>query len=82
VAEILSFFCYCEIPSGHNFVLESFDQLMQFRAEHDRFDAWMSTLEDTIDGYGTGIGFDGSLMEYAVIEINIYGGECCKKGPN
>ena len=86
MAEVLSFFCYCEIPTGHNLVLGGFDQLMQFRAEHGRFDAWMNMLENTIDGrgrYGSlvnaseefkkgGIGIDGSLMEYAVIEINIY----------
>ncbi len=86
VAEILSFFCHFEIPTGHNLVLEGFDQFMQFRVENGRFNAWMGILENTIDSRGRfgslvnasgefkkgGIGIDGSLMEYAVIEINIY----------
>ncbi|CAG8698929.1 9288_t:CDS:2, partial [Acaulospora colombiana] len=77
VAEVLSFFCYCEIPTGHNLVLGGFDQLMQFQSEHGRFDAWMRTLENTIDGRGrygslvnaseeykkSGIGLDNSLMD-------------------
>ncbi|CAG8616739.1 494_t:CDS:10 [Acaulospora morrowiae] len=83
VAEVLSFFCYCEIPTGHNLVLGGFDQLMQFRSEHGRFDAWMRILESTIDGRGrhgslvnaaeeykkSGMGIDGSLMEYALANM-------------
>lgn len=86
MAEVLSFFCYCEIPTGHNLVLGGFDQLMQFQNEHGRFDAWMRVLENTIDGRGRlgsfvnasdeykkgGIGMDGSLMEYAVNFYNIF----------
>lgn len=58
---------------------------MQFQSEHGRFDAWMRTLENTIDGrgrYGSlvnaseeykkgGIGIDSSLMEYTVRKIFI-----------
>ncbi|CAI2192627.1 87_t:CDS:10, partial [Funneliformis geosporum] len=80
VAEVLSFLCYCEIPTGHNLVLEGFDQLMQFRAETGRFNAWMNILENTINSrgrYGSlvnaseefkkgGIGIDGSIMEYVL----------------
>ncbi|RHZ87381.1 hypothetical protein Glove_37g48 [Diversispora epigaea] len=83
VAEVLSFFCYCEIPTGHNLVLGGFDQLMQFQSEHGRFDAWMRMLENTIDGrgrYGSlvnaseeykkgGVGVDNSLMEYALANM-------------
>ncbi|CAG8599928.1 3863_t:CDS:10 [Ambispora gerdemannii] len=83
VAEVLSFLCYCEIPVGHNLVLAGFDQLMQFQAEHGRFDAWMRMLENTIDGRGRmgsfvnaseeyrkgGIGIDSSLMEYALSNL-------------
>jgi cytokinesis protein len=86
VAEVLSFFCYCEIPTGHNLVLGGFDQLMQFQSEHGRFDAWMRVLENTIDGRGRlgsfvnandeykkgGIGMDGSLMEYSVNFYDIF----------
>ncbi|CAG8746251.1 6207_t:CDS:2, partial [Funneliformis caledonium] len=80
VAEVLSFLCYCEIPTGHNLVLGGFDQLMQFRAESGRFNAWMNILENTINSrgrYGSlvnaseefkkgGIGIDGSIMEYVL----------------
>ncbi|CAG8658878.1 1660_t:CDS:10, partial [Funneliformis mosseae] len=80
VAEVLSFLCYCEIPTGHNLVLGGFDQLKQFRAEPGRFDAWMNILENTINSrgrYGSlvnaseefkkgGIGIDGSIMEYVL----------------
>ncbi|CAJ0903052.1 16325_t:CDS:10, partial [Entrophospora sp. SA101] len=83
VAEVLSFFCYCEIPTGHNLVLGGFDQLMQFQNEHYRFDAWMRILENTIDGRGKlgslvnasdeykkgGIGVDNSLMEYSLSNL-------------
>ncbi|CAG8544118.1 19641_t:CDS:10 [Racocetra fulgida] len=82
VAEVLSFFCYCEIPTGHTLVLEGFDQHQRFLNEHGRFDAWMRVLENTIDGrgrYGSlvdasdefkkgGIGMDSSLMEYVLID--------------
>ncbi|CAI2197944.1 7855_t:CDS:2, partial [Funneliformis geosporum] len=57
-----------------------FDQLMQFRAETGRFNAWMNILENTINSrgrYGSlvnaseefkkgGIGIDGSIMEYVL----------------
>ncbi|CAJ0634974.1 14189_t:CDS:2, partial [Entrophospora sp. SA101] len=65
VAEVLSFFCYCEIPTGHNLVLGGFDQLMQFQNEHYRFDAWMRILENTIDGRGK----LGSLVESVSITL-------------
>ncbi|CAG8488845.1 26939_t:CDS:10 [Racocetra persica] len=83
VAEVLSFFCYCEIPTGHTLVLEGFDQHQKFLNEHGRFDAWMRVLENTIDGrgrYGSlvdasdefkkgGIGMDSSLMEYVLANM-------------
>ncbi|CAG8571524.1 10077_t:CDS:10, partial [Cetraspora pellucida] len=83
VAEVLSFFCYCEIPTGHTLVLEGFDQHQRFLNEHGRFDAWMRVLENTIDGrgrYGSlvdaseefkkgGIGMDSSLMEYVLANM-------------
>ncbi|CAG8759115.1 6976_t:CDS:10, partial [Dentiscutata erythropus] len=83
VAEVLSFFCYCEIPTGHTVVLEGFDQHQRFLNEHGRFDAWMRVLENTIDGrgrYGSlvdasdefkkgGVGMDNSLMEYVLANM-------------
>ncbi|CAG8496889.1 4842_t:CDS:10, partial [Scutellospora calospora] len=83
VAEVLSFFCYCEIPTGHTLVLEGFDHHQKFLNEHGRFDAWMRVLENAIDGrgrYGSlvdaseefkkgGTGIDNSLMEYVLANM-------------
>ncbi|CAG8768523.1 11408_t:CDS:2, partial [Gigaspora rosea] len=87
VAEVLSFFCYCEIPTGHTLVLEGFDQHQRFLNEHGRFDAWMRVLENTIDGrgrYGSmvdasdefkkgGVGIDNALMDYVCILASVQG---------
>ena len=77
--EVLTFLCYCEVPSGHRLVLEGLDQVMDYWKESARFDAWMRILENTIDGrgrFGTIVGMsedlkkagtqDGQLIEYVV----------------
>jgi len=80
VAEILSVLCHYDKVRGHPLVLQGFDQLAKFQAEQGRFDVWIRMLENAIDGRGRmgslvnasdefrkgGIGFDSSLMEYAV----------------
>ncbi|KAF9436650.1 hypothetical protein BGZ76_003376 [Entomortierella beljakovae] len=52
VVEVLTFLCYCEVPTGHKLVLEGLDQVMEYWRESARFDAWMRILENTIDGRG------------------------------
>ncbi|CAG8730186.1 32580_t:CDS:2, partial [Racocetra persica] len=79
VAEVLSFFCYYEIPTSHTLVLEGFDQLQKFLNEHGRFDACMRVLENTIDGHGRYESLDSSLMEYVfanTILVNSIIGVC------
>ncbi|GJJ73060.1 hypothetical protein EMPS_05418 [Entomortierella parvispora] len=82
VVEVLTFLCYCEVPSGHRLVLEGLDQVMDYWKESARFDAWMRILENTIDGrgrFGTIVGMsedlkkagtqDGQLIEYVLSNV-------------
>ncbi|KAG0052875.1 hypothetical protein BGZ83_002023 [Gryganskiella cystojenkinii] len=82
VVEVLTFLCYCEVPSGHKLVMEGLDQVMEYWKESARFDAWMRILENTIDGrgrFGTIVGMsedlkkagtqDSQLIEYVLSNV-------------
>ncbi|ORY08436.1 FH2-domain-containing protein [Basidiobolus meristosporus CBS 931.73] len=67
--ELLTFMCYCEIPKGCSYVLNGMDQVKKARGYHLRFEAWIKSLEATIDGRG----ILGSLVK-ASEEIRRAGG--------
>ncbi|KAG0177062.1 hypothetical protein DFQ29_005302 [Apophysomyces sp. BC1021] len=52
VCDMLFFVCYCEVPTGHAYVLRGFELLRQHRKDLNIFDEWMKDLEYTVDGRG------------------------------
>ncbi|KAL1923354.1 uncharacterized protein VTP21DRAFT_8334 [Calcarisporiella thermophila] len=83
VCEVLIFLCYCEVPKGHNLVVNGMESLREFRREPGRYDGWLKTFEKTIDGRGlmgsmvgmseemrrVGPAPDNQLMEYTLSNV-------------
>ncbi|KAF2717956.1 FH2-domain-containing protein [Polychaeton citri CBS 116435] len=83
VSEVLTFLCHWGEGAGHLKVLQALDHLKSQQGENGRFDAWMRTVEVTVDGRGKmgslvgasdevrsgGIGMENLLMEYAVASL-------------
>ncbi|RKP10414.1 armadillo-type protein [Thamnocephalis sphaerospora] len=91
VAEVLTFICYCDKPHGHALVIRAMDKLQAVRQNKHRFGAWMSVLEQTIEGRGRmgsmvgasdeyrRLGSDRELLEYVlsnIILVNAVVGVC------
>lgn len=83
VSDILTFLCHWADGQGHLKVIQGLDYVKNQHGENGRFDAWMRTVEVTIDGRGKmgslvgasdevrsgGIGMENLLMEYAVATL-------------
>lgn len=83
VSEVLCFLCHCANGQGHLKVLQAMDHVKTLVNENGRFDAWISTVADTMDKRGnlrsfvrasedvrfSGIGMDALLMEYAIATL-------------
>lgn len=83
VSEVLTFLCHWASGEGHLKVIQAFDHLKHAQGENGRFDAWMRTIEVTVDGRGKmgsmvgasdevrsgGVGMENLLMEYAVASL-------------
>ncbi|KAK9373598.1 uncharacterized protein V1513DRAFT_402661 [Lipomyces chichibuensis] len=83
VTDILTFLAHWARPYGHTQVINSFDQLKANLNEQGRFDAWISTVENTLNGRGKmgslvgaseevragGVGSESLLMEYSVATL-------------
>lgn len=81
VCELLVFLCYYS-PEGHQHVIRGFELLQQRNKDLNLFDAWLSSVDRTVDGrgrMGSLVGAnndlkrmgvyntpDNHLMEYAV----------------
>lgn len=70
VAEVLTFLCYLEYPTGHVAVLKAFDEFAEARGSDQRFGPWLHSLEQTIDGRGVW----GSMV-HASMEFKEIGGD-------
>ncbi|KAK9688408.1 hypothetical protein K7432_014412, partial [Basidiobolus ranarum] len=86
VAEFLTFICYFE-TRGCDYVLKGLDQVKRARNHHLRFEAWMKSLENTIDGRGIlgslvgaseevkkSAGADRELVEYVITNLMLVNG--------
>ncbi|KAK9386817.1 hypothetical protein V1515DRAFT_104580 [Lipomyces mesembrius] len=83
VTDILTFLAHWASPYGHTQVINAFDQLKAHLNEQGRFDAWISTVENTLNGRGKmgslvgaseevragGVGSESLLMEYSVATL-------------
>ncbi|KAJ1922239.1 hypothetical protein H4219_000101 [Mycoemilia scoparia] len=52
VAELLTFLCYCDPPSGYNAVLKGLEGFQKFRGEKNMFKSWLRSVETAIQGRG------------------------------
>ncbi|ORX92728.1 FH2-domain-containing protein [Basidiobolus meristosporus CBS 931.73] len=86
VAEFLTFICYFE-SRGCDYILKGLDQVMRARNHHLRFEAWMKSLENTIDGRGIlgslvgaseeikkTAGRESELVEYVITNLMLVNG--------
>ncbi|KAK9766452.1 hypothetical protein K7432_004474 [Basidiobolus ranarum] len=86
VAEFLTFICYFE-ARGCDYILKGLDQVKRARNHHLRFEAWMKSLENTIDGRGIlgslvgaseeikkTAGADRELVEYVITNLMLVNG--------
>ncbi|KAJ1680355.1 hypothetical protein EV182_000137 [Spiromyces aspiralis] len=52
VAELLTFLCYCDPPSGHDAVLGGLEAFQSFRGSDNVFEPWLRSVEMAVDGRG------------------------------
>ncbi|KAK9481287.1 hypothetical protein V1514DRAFT_365163 [Lipomyces japonicus] len=83
ITDILTFLAHWARPHGHAQVINAFDQLKSNLSDQGRFDAWIRTVESTLNGRGRmgslvgaseevragGVGSESLLMEYSVATL-------------
>ncbi|KAI8971225.1 formin homology 2 domain-containing protein [Pilobolus umbonatus] len=49
VCDMLLFMCHCDVPVGHNIVMQGFELLRQHKQDLRVFDSWLKDFESTLE---------------------------------
>ncbi|KAI9249024.1 armadillo-type protein, partial [Sporodiniella umbellata] len=70
ICDILLFMCHCDVPLGHKYVMQGFEQLRQHKNDIGIFDSWLKDFENTLDGKRK-ISRSGSVDDYQKLGVYV-----------